>query len=255
MTLLGTGTSQGVPVIGCQCPVCTSTDPRDQRLRTAAYIRYGDTHLAIDCGPDFRQQMLRAGVSKLSAVLLTHEHNDHIIGLDDVRPFNFMAWKNMPVYAVPRVQAELHRRFSYVFATENRYPGAPMVELLPLDKGEQLRIDDLEITPVEVMHGSMPVLGFRFGPLAYLTDIKSIREEELAKLTGIEHLVLGVLHHKPHHSHLNMEEGLALIERIRPQHTYLIHCSHHMGLAAEVNPTLPTGVQLGYDGQVITVTL
>ncbi len=251
-TFLGTGTSQGVPVIGCQCEVCTSEDPRDQRLRTAGLLSLGNTNVCIDAGPDFRQQMLRAGVSHLEAILITHEHNDHVVGLDDVRPFNFMARRDMPIYATPAVQSEIRSRFAYAF-DEEPYPGAPRLRLENLDKDVPLTIGELHIQPIEVIHGAMPVLGFRVGKFAYITDMKTIREEEFQKLAGIEILVVNALHHAPHYSHLNLEEALEFIQRVQPQQSYLIHCSHRMGKFEDVNPALPQGVQLAWDGLTISV--
>ena len=252
VTILGTGTSQGVPVIGCDCLVCRSDDPRDKRLRTAALLQAGGQHIAIDCGPDFRQQILRTGIHSLDAILLTHEHNDHIIGLDDVRPFNFMNWSDMPVYATGRVLSELRRRFAYVF-DEHPYPGAPMIQLREISKEHPFSVGGLRVTPVEVMHGRLPVLGFRVGAFAYLTDVRTISEAEMEKLYDLDVLVLSALHHREHHSHLNLEQALALIERLQPQRAYLTHMSHRMGRHAEINPTLPSGVELGYDGLQIVL--
>lgn len=248
ITLLGTGTSQGVPVIGCPCPVCASSDPRDQRLRTAALIRFGQHAIAIDCGPDFRQQMLCNKVQSLDAILFTHEHNDHVIGLDDVRPFNFQKRVDMPVYCTEQVGQELRHRFAYVFAQEDRYPGAPMVRQHFITKDTPFEVCGLEVVPVEVMHGNLPVLGFRFGDFAYLTDVKTIAEQELQKVLGVRYLVINALHHKGHYTHLNLAEALALIERIQPEQAYLTHISHNMGLYTEVQPLLPPKVWLGCDG-------
>jgi len=228
--------------------VCVSEDPRDKRLRCSALLRVDETHLLIDSGPDFRQQMLRQQVGDLDAILLTHEHNDHIIGLDDVRPFNFMNWSDMPVYASLRVQGVLRERFAYIFATENRYPGAPMVKLHSISAEETFSVQGIPIQPIAIRHGRMPVLGFRIGDLAYLTDVKEIPESEFAKLRGLKVLVLSALHHREHHSHLTLEQAVALASRIDAQQTYFIHVSHHMGLYADINPKLPVGMQLGYDG-------
>lgn len=252
--LTGTGTSQGVPVIGCTCEVCTSTDERDKRLRTAALIRCGDARIAIDCGPDFRQQMLRSQTRRLDAILITHEHNDHIIGMDDVRPFNFQNWTDMPVYCTPRVQQSLIQRFAYVFAAVNRYPGAPMVRLHAISKDEPFRVAGLEVQPVEAMHGRMPVLGFRIGQFAYLTDVRSIAPEELKKVEGVRKLVLSALHRREHHSHLNLQQALELIEQLGPERAYLTHISHRMGRHEEVQQELPENVTLGYDGLKIACT-
>jgi phosphoribosyl 1,2-cyclic phosphate phosphodiesterase len=252
-TLLGTGTSQGVPVIGCDCPVCISDDHRDSRLRTSVLIRSGSVCVGIDCGPDFRQQMLRARVSRLDALLVTHEHNDHVIGMDDIRPFNFINWQKMPVYATDAVQGELKKRFPYIFEEKSRYPGAPMVELLPLHKDVPFAIGDLAVTPIEVMHGKLPVLGFRFGGFAYITDMSAISAQEEKKLRGVEVLVVNALHFDPHHSHLNVEGALEFIRRIGPKQAFLTHVSHRIGLHAEVDTMLPSNVALGYDGLEIRV--
>jgi len=244
---LGTGTSQGIPVIGCQCAVCRSTDLRNHRLRASVLIQAGDRNIVIDCGPDFRQQMLRYDIRHLDAILLTHEHNDHVIGLDDVRPFNFLSKKDMPIYATQSVAKEVRERFSYAFS-ENPYPGAPVIRFVTIQKDQPFEAAGIPIQPVEVMHGHLPVLGFRIGDFSYLTDIKRISESELAKVRGTRVLALGVLHHAPHHSHLSVEEALELVERIAPEQTYFMHMSHHMGLYEEVSTQLPAGVMLAYDG-------
>lgn len=253
ITLLGTGTSQGVPVIGCDCAVCTSTDPRDKRLRTAALIQAGGKNIAIDCGPDFRMQMLRAGINRLDAILVTHQHNDHIIGLDDVRPFNFRNDMDMPVYCSAAVEQEFKQRFAYIFETQNRYPGAPQVQLQRISKSDAFEVEGLSIMPVELMHGRMPVLGFRLGSFAYITDVRTIAAEEQAKLEGLDALVLSALHHSEHHAHLNLEQALALIEQLSPRRAWLTHASHRMGLHEEVSQNLPENVALGYDGLTFTV--
>ncbi len=237
-----------MPVIGCPCEVCTSADPRDQRLRTAALVRFGGRAIAIDCGPDFRQQMLRAGLQSLDAVLITHEHNDHVIGMDDLRPFNFRARAEMPVFCTERVAEELGIRFDYIFKKENRYPGAPMIQLRIIERDHPFEAFGLPVVPVEVLHGSLPVLGFRMGDFAYLTDVRTIESRELQKLAGIRHLVLNALHHREHPTHLNLEQALALIEGIGPERAYLTHISHTMGLHADVQRNLPANVFLGYDG-------
>jgi len=250
ITFLGTGTSQGVPVIGCDCAVCLSDDFRDNRLRTSAMVEVEGKTIVIDAGPDFRQQLLRAKVTDVTAILMTHEHNDHIIGMDDVRPLNFKHRKHMPVYAEPRVQAELKDRFAYIF-DKNPYPGAPRLILQSIEKDKVMHIEGIEIIPIRAMHAQLPVFGFRFGHFTYLTDIKTISEAELNKVKGTKILALDALHHSVHHAHLNLEEALVLIKKIQPEQAYLIHVSHRMGLAKEVNKTLPKGVQLAYDGLVV----
>jgi phosphoribosyl 1,2-cyclic phosphate phosphodiesterase len=254
ITILGSGTSQGVPVIGCQCEVCRSSDPKDQRLRTAALVSWEGKNVAIDCGPDFRQQMLRENVQSLQAVWITHEHNDHIIGLDDVRPFNFMSHEDMEVYATPRVIKEVKKRFAYIFET-NPYPGAPRIRLIEVDRSQAFDCHGLSTQPVEVIHGRLPVLGFRIGNVAYITDAKIIAKEELDKLHQLDTLILNALHHNPHHSHLNLSEALEVIDYLKPRQTYLTHISHRMGLCKKIDPQLPEGVHLAYDGLKIPFTL
>ena len=215
-------------------------------MRTSIFIETSDTKILIDCGPDLRQQMLRAGVKSLDAVVLTHEHNDHIIGLDDIRPFNFMQKKEMSVYASDQVAHELMRRFSYIFA-DNRYPGAPMVQLKKIDKSTPFEINSVPILPIEAQHGTIPVLGFRINNFTYLTDVKTITSTELEKVKGTEYLILNALHQKPHFSHLNLQEALDLINILQPKQAYLTHISHRMGLHEEVSKLLPQNVSLAYD--------
>jgi phosphoribosyl 1,2-cyclic phosphate phosphodiesterase len=245
--ILGTGTSQGVPVIGCDCEICLSDNPKDKRLRVAVLIQINGKSIAIDCGPDFRQQILAAKLSWLDAILITHEHNDHIVGLDDVRPFNFMKKQDMPVFTTERVIKCLHQRFAYIFE-KDPYPGAPMVRLNQINKDDSFEVEGIKVVPIEVMHGKLPVLGFRINDFAYLTDIKTIAEEEKAKLSGIHTLVVSALHHKEHHSHMNLEQALALIEELKPKRAFITHISHRMGLHDKVNQDLPKGVQLAFDG-------
>ncbi|MEM6965340.1 MAG: MBL fold metallo-hydrolase [Bacteroidota bacterium] len=250
MTILGTGTSQGVPVIGCDCEVCQSKDARNKRLRVSILVQKDGKNIVVDAGPDFRQQMLRSGVRHLDAVVLTHEHNDHIIGIDDVRPFNFRQKSDIPVYATKRVQADLKNRFKYVFA-ENKYPGAPSLTLHTIANNKPFEVAGIPIIPIEVMHGKLPVLGFRFGDFTYITDARTIEPAEIAKIKGTKVLVINALHYYQHYSHFNVPEALEAIKQINPQQAYITHVSHYMGLAEDVNKNLPPHVQLAYDEQVI----
>lgn len=251
ITMLGTGTSQGIPMIGCPCNVCHSTDARDNRLRSSMHIEVDGISLVIDIGPDFRQQMLRAKIMDIDALLVTHEHNDHVAGLDDIRPYNFLRNKNIPLYAQKRVGQSLKSRFPYIFQTANKYPGAPCVDFHPIDKNTPFSVNGIQITPVEVMHGKLPILGFRINDFAYLTDVHTIRSGEMDKLRGLDTLIISALHHRPHHSHMTLEESLDTIQKIAPQKAYLMHMSHLMGLHAEVEKTLPENVFMGYDTLVL----
>jgi phosphoribosyl 1,2-cyclic phosphate phosphodiesterase len=247
ITVLGTGTSQGVPVIGCACAVCSSKDKRDCRLRVAVLLQIGAINILIDAGPDFRQQMLRAKVSDIHAILITHEHNDHVMGLDDVRPINFRYNKDMPIYALPRVLESIKKRFDYAFKP-NPYPGAPQYVLHEIDAKNRISIENIDITPLEVMHGDLPILGFRIKDFAYLTDVKTLPDRTFEQLKGVKTIIINALHHKPHHSHLNLTECLEVIARIQPEKAYLTHISHNMGKHADINATLPENAQLAYDG-------
>ena len=246
ITLLGTGTSQGVPVIGCGCAVCRSTDARDKRLRSSALVTAGEVNILIDAGPDFRQQMLRAGVSHLDAIILTHEHNDHVIGLDDIRPLNFRSGQPMRVFALPRVASEVRKRFEYIFGEP--IPGLPRIELIEIDSDRPLVVNGLHVVPIGVQHGRLPILGYRFETLTYLTDVKSLLPSEMQKIIDTTYLITSALHHEWHPTHMNLEEALALVDQIRPKQAWLTHISHHMGLAAEAGSRLPEGVSLAYDG-------
>jgi phosphoribosyl 1,2-cyclic phosphate phosphodiesterase len=252
ITFLGTGTSQGVPVIACHCEVCKSTNPKDQRLRSSILIESPETTLVIDAGPDFRQQMLRAGVQKLDAVVMTHEHKDHLAGLDDVRAFNFKQQVDMPVYCTPSVETALRREFHYAFS-EKKYPGVPEITPITIHPQQPFSLGDLWIEPVEVMHHKLPVLGFRIGKFTYITDAKTIADAELEKIKGSTHLVLNALRIKPHLSHLNLDEALVLMDQLKPSHGYFIHMSHLLGLHDVINQDLPSHIQLAFDGLSIEV--
>lgn len=249
---LGTGTSQGVPVIACSCRVCTSADPRDQRLRTSALVRWNGAQILIDAGPDLRQQMLRAQVDRLDAVLLTHEHMDHVAGIDELRSFNFHQQRPMDIHANAATNQAVRRMFHYAFAEHDRYPGVPELHLHNILL-EPFRAAECTIVPVEVMHHRMPVLGFRFGPLAYITDAKTISDQELDKLMGSKVLVVNALRKKEHISHLNLTEALDLIRKVAPERAYLTHISHLLGRHSEVEKELPPGVFLAHDGARIAL--
>lgn len=254
ITLLGTGTSQGVPVIGCGCAVCQSHDPRDKRLRTSALLAWGDQRIVIDAGPDFRQQMLREGVDRLDSVLLTHEHNDHMIGLDDIRPFNFAQGGEMPVYGLARVLNEVRERFAYVFSP-SKYPGAPSIQPHTLSPEAPVIIKALPILPLAITHGKLPILGYKIGPLVYITDASSIPPQTFAAIQNCHTLILNALHREPHHSHFNLEQAIATAQRIGAQETYLTHISHYMGTHASTTAELPEGIHLGYDGLKLTIPI
>jgi phosphoribosyl 1,2-cyclic phosphate phosphodiesterase len=247
ITMLGTGTSQGVPVIACDCRVCTSTDSRDKRLRCSVLITIDGENYCIDSGPDFRQQMLRENVKTLSGVIFTHEHKDHIAGLDDVRAFNFRERRDMNVYCAAPVEEALRRDFHYAFA-ENKYPGVPSLRIYPIDKNPFELSNGTKIIPIEVMHYKMPVLGYRIGDFTYITDAKTISEEEKEKIRGTEILVVNALRIQEHISHFNLEEALAFIEEIQPKKAYLTHISHLFGTHEEISAMLPPNVYAAYDG-------
>jgi len=249
---LGTGTSQGIPVIGCNEPVCHSTDPRDKRLRVSVWVHWGDHSYVIDCGPDFRQQMLTSQCQKVDGILYTHEHADHTAGLDDIRPF-FFRQGDIPIYAHERVLKNLRKRFDYVFAEEDRYPGAPSVTVNEVVSGQPFPLGDMMAEPISIKHGELDVFGYRIGGFAYITDIKYIAHEEAEKLKGLKVLVVSALRHEPHDTHYNLEEALRLIAVLKPERAYLTHISHHMGFHAEVQETLPPNVFLAYDNLEITL--
>lgn len=250
LIFLGTGTSQGVPVIGCDCAVCCSDDERDRRLRTSAMVEVGSKRFIIDAGPDFREQMLREEVSHITAILLTHKHKDHIGGLDDVRALNFVDYPReihtVHIYGTHDTCDCVRKDYDYAF-TENPYRGVPQIELHEFG-AKPFEIEGVEIVPIKGEHSRFEVTGFRFGKLAYLTDFKSIAEEELQKLLGVEVLVVNALRFEPHDSHFSVDEALQLIEKVAPKRAYLTHMSHDIGLHGVANLRLPEGVEFAYDG-------
>ena len=250
ITFLGTGTSQGIPVIGSDHPVSFSKDLKDKRLRSSILVQYEAIAFSIDCGPDFRQQMLRADCKKLDAIVFTHEHADHTSGIDDTRPYFFRQGK-IPIYLHERVLNSLKERFAYIFDPTKKYPGAPDFDVNLINKDSNFQIKDLTITPVESMHMKLPVLGFRINNFAYLTDVKTIQKEELEKLKNLDVLVINALRFDPHPTHLNVDEAIEIINQINPKTTYFTHISHNMGFHEEVCEKLPANVSLAYDGLVI----
>jgi phosphoribosyl 1,2-cyclic phosphate phosphodiesterase len=251
ITVLGTGTSQGIPVIACECEVCQSIDTRDKRLRASVMIETDGKVFIIDTGPDFRQQMLTHQVKNLTAILFTHEHKDHVAGLDDVRAFNFKMKKHIDVYAEQRVQESLRREYAYIFA-ENKYPGVPQIKMHSI-QNELFHIEGIPITPIRVYHYQLPVFGYRIAGFAYLTDVKAITEEEKIKLYNLDILIINALRKDEHISHMNLSEALQLIHEIKPKVAYLTHLSHSFGLHAYEEPILPTGVHIAYDGLVLSL--
>ncbi len=249
LTFLGTGTSQGVPVIGCGCWVCSSKDLRDKRLRSSVMITRGTTSIVIDSGPDFRQQMLREAVRHIDGILLTHEHKDHVGGLDDVRAFNYISGQAVELYAEPNVQQIVKKDFDYAF-TEQKYPGVPEISLNTIDT-TPFRVKDIEVIPVRGMHYKLPILGFRIGGIAYLTDFNSIAEEEIAKIKGVDILIVNALRRESHISHFTLDQALHLSWQVGAGRTYLTHLSHQMGRHSQVERELPENTFLAYDGLVV----
>ncbi len=251
VTFLGTGTSQGIPIIGSTHPVCLSDDPKDKRLRVSVLISWDNYQFVIDCGPDFRQQMLSNHVDRIDGVLFTHEHADHTMGLDDIRPF-FFRQGDIPIYAHKRVLEALKKRFDYIFASENKYPGAPSVienEII----NEPFALGNIDVIPINTFHNRLQVFGFRFKDFAYLTDVKTVEEKEKLKLKGVKVLVVNALRIEPHHSHFNLEEAIAFIEEIAPEKAYLTHISHMLGFHEEVEKQLPDHISIAYDNLKITI--
>jgi phosphoribosyl 1,2-cyclic phosphate phosphodiesterase len=252
ITFLGTGTSQGVPIIGSDHPVCLSDDPKDKRLRVSILVAWDDYAYVVDCGPDFRFQMLRENVKRIDGILFTHEHADHVAGFDDIRPFYFRQG-DIPIYAHKRVIKSLKKRFDYIFAKRNRYPGAPEVKTNRIKKNAPFKLRNLEVVPINGKHAKLQVFGFRFKDFAYLTDMKTVSGAEIEKIKNIKVLVINALRVSPHQSHFNLEEALAFIEKVAPEKAYLTHISHLLGFHKEVEKTLPNHVFLAYDGLKITV--
>lgn len=246
-TFLGTGTSQGVPVITCDCEVCLSSNKKDKRLRTSILVSVDDKNIVIDTGPDFRQQMLSNQVKMVDAVLFTHEHKDHVAGLDDIRSYNFKSRKDMAVYASPRVQKALKNEYSYIFA-DYKYPGIPQVKLHEVGDDDFMLFGSEKVTPVNVMHYKLPVKAYRIGDLSYVTDANYISKEEKDKIKGSKVLVLNALRKEHHISHFSLSEAIRLIDEVKPKQAYLTHISHLLGLHDEVEKELPRNVSLAYDG-------
>jgi len=246
ITFLGTGTSQGIPVIGSTNPVCLSNDSKDKRLRSSIMITWQDYQCVIDCGADFRQQMLRENISEINGILFTHEHADHTAGLDDIRPFCHKIG-NMPLYIPERIVANFEQRFDYIFAKENRYRGAPSASIQVVEN-KPFKLGDKTVLPIEFMHGRIPIFGYRIDDFAYLTDLKTISKQEKEKLKNLDVLVLNALRIEPHPTHLSLEDALNLIQELQPKKAYLTHISHKLGFHAEVQKQLPENVFLGYDG-------
>ncbi|MBK0378617.1 MBL fold metallo-hydrolase [Mucilaginibacter segetis] len=251
ITFLGTGTSQGVPVIACECEVCTSTDVHDKRLRTSVLIQNEDKTVVIDSGPDFRYQMLRAGVKHLDAIVFTHEHKDHVAGMDDIRAFNFKQQGPVDIYADTRVQKALVREFPYIF-DDKGYPGIPQINLHTIAL-EPFDIGSLRFIPIEVLHYKLPVLGFRIGDFTYITDAKTVTEKEKQKIRGSKIVVLNGLQKQSHISHFTLDEAIAFAQDIGAQKTYLTHISHRLGKHADISPELPAGIELAYDGLTLDI--
>lgn len=252
ITFLGTGTSQGIPIIGSDHPVCLSNDPKDKRLRVSVLISWNSFNYVIDCGPDFRQQMLSNPIPKLDGILFTHEHADHTAGIDDIRPF-FFRQGDIPIYAHERVVQSLKRRFDYIFADEDRYPGAPAVKINLVEKDTAIPLNGTTVIPIEAYHNRLPVLGYRFGDFVYLTDVKRMEKEEEDKISGAKVLVINALRKEPHYSHFNLDEALVFAERVGAERTYFTHISHMLGFHSEVEKELPENVFLAYDNLQLTI--
>lgn len=252
ITILGSGTSTGVPLIGCVCPVCISEDPKDNRLRTSIKIESDTTCIIIDTTPDFRYQMLRTKTTHIDAVVFTHPHRDHYAGLDDIRPYNFFSGKSMPIYANTITQVAIQRDFYYAFEA-NKDAGLPEMQLITIDPTVPFTIGDMVLTPIQVMHRDMPVLGFRIGDFTYITDANAIAPEAMEQIKGSKVLILNALRPEAHPTHFTLAEAIALTQSLAIPQTYFTHFSHQIGLHAVVEPSLPKGIHMAYDGMVITV--
>lgn len=252
INFLGTGTSQGIPVIGSNHPVCKSLDSKDKRLRVSVWFYWDNHSYIIDCGPDFRQQMLRSGCSKIDGILYTHEHADHTAGLDDIRPF-FYKQGDIPIYAHKRVLKNLEKRFDYIFENENKYPGAPSVKAIEVINNQNFKIGDKIVIPINAFHGTLQVFGYRIDDFAYLTDVKTIEKSEIEKLKKLKILVINALRIEAHQTHFNLQEALEFINSIKPERTYLTHISQNMGFHAEVEKTIPKNVFLAFDNLTVTI--
>lgn len=251
LTFLGTGTSKGIPIIGSSNEVCLSTDKRDKRLRASVLVSWNDSNYVIDCGPDFRMQMLQAKVTKIDGVLYTHEHSDHTAGLDDIRPFT-QRYGALPIYAHKRVLKDLKIRFAYIFATKNKYPSAPSI-ISNRIKNKKFQLKNIEIIPIKSKHGKLSIFGYRFNKLAYLTDVSYIDTSEKLKLKDLEVLVINALQIKEHPTHFNLQKALTLIEEVKPKKAYITHISPKLGFHAIVEKELPKNVFLAYDGLVVAI--
>lgn len=251
ITFLGTGTSQGIPVIGSKDPVCLSDNPKDKRLRVSILVEWEGLNYVVDCGPDFRQQMLNVGIDTLNGIIFTHEHADHTAGLDDIRPFYFKQG-DIPIYAHQRVISALKQRFEYIFESNNKYAGAPGVKCFEIEN-KPFRLGNLEVIPIEGFHYKLQVFGFRFGEFAYLTDMKTVDDREIEKLRGLKVLVVNALREESHISHFNLQEALDFISKVQPKKAYLTHISHKLGFHQEVQQKLPENVFLAYDNLQITL--
>lgn len=249
---LGTGTSQGIPVIGSNHSVCKSTDLKDKRLRVSIWISWENYSIVIDCGPDFRQQMLTSNCQKVDAILFTHEHSDHTAGLDDIRPFNFKQGE-IPIFAHPRVIDNLKKRFDYIFETKNKYPGAPSIKTIEIENSNPFSLGNKLVIPINVLHGELQVFGYRMDDFAYLTDVKTIATEEIDKLKNLKVLVVNALREEPHQTHFSLQEALDFIALIQPEKAYITHISHILGFHEVVQQKLPKNVYLAYDNLEITI--